>query len=64
MDEKECDDVNGPLWEVDVVKDGEDELVINTVEGFAGVEEKDIVISALTDGVVEAGVEIMYMGMT
>ena len=63
MNEKECDDVNGPLWEVDVVKNGEDEMVINAVEGFASVEKKDIVVSTLPDGVVEARVEVVYVGM-
>jgi hypothetical protein len=63
VNEEECDYVNGPLREVDVVKDGEDEMVINAVEGFSGVEKKDIVVSTLSDGVVEARVEVVYVGM-
>jgi hypothetical protein len=64
VNEEECDYVNGPLREVDVVKDGEDEMVINAVEGFAGVEKKDIVVGTLPDGVVEARVEVANVGMT
>lgn len=47
-----------------MVKDGEDEGVINAVECFAGVEEKDKVICTLPNGVVEARVEVVNVGMT